>query len=55
MCIGSAFFINKLLAHAANYKIVLIMNSIKICIIYHLREHDFMRITEVEIRNVHDV
>ena len=38
----SAFFVLKLVACATNYKtIVLIMNSIKICIIYHLREARF--------------
>ena len=41
VCTESAFFVNKLLACAINYKIVLIMNLIKICIIYHLREARF--------------
>ena len=42
VCTGNAFFVLKLVARATNHTtIVLITNSIKICIIYHLCEEWF--------------
>ena len=53
----SSFFVQKLMACTTKYRtIILITNSITICIIYRLFEsqfHDFTWITEVETKDAH--